>query len=132
VYNVLRKDNEERSAEIARLRLPKTGLATEEISLCRQYILATKSHIKSDDHEMNLFTDADLAILGSDQAGYLVYVQQIRKEYKYFPDVLYKPGRKKVLQHFLNMPAIYKTKEFSAKYEQQARTNLSLELEMIG
>jgi predicted metal-dependent HD superfamily phosphohydrolase len=131
IYNVLNSDNEERSAKLAVARLNELGLPDSKIRKCEQYIIATKSHEASDDTDMNLFTDADLAILGSQPQQYLQYIEQIRQEYKYFPDIVYKPGRKKVLHHFLNMQTIYKTKEFAAKYEQQARANLSMEIEML-
>jgi predicted metal-dependent HD superfamily phosphohydrolase len=44
---------------------------------------------------------------------------------------MYKPGRKKVLHHFLAFPEIYKTPEFKEKYELQARKNLAMEAESL-
>lgn len=131
IYNVLKSDNEERSARVAVSRLKEIGLADDKVFRCEQHILATKGHHASEDNDMNLFTDADLAILGSQTDQYLQYVQQIRDEYNYFPDLLYKPGRKKVLRHFLDMPSIYKTRSFNEKYEHQARQNISVELTLL-
>ena len=48
-----------------------------------------------------------------------------------YPEVVYKPGRQKVLHHFLQMPAIYKTDYFIEKYEQQARNNMLYELKEL-
>jgi predicted metal-dependent HD superfamily phosphohydrolase len=93
-------------------------------------ILATKEHQRSDD-ETNLFTDADLSVLGADRETYLLYVQQIRAEYSIYPDILYNPGRKKVLEHFLNMENIFKTNEFRTKYESAARKNLEAEIRLL-
>jgi predicted metal-dependent HD superfamily phosphohydrolase len=45
-----------------------------------------------------------------------------------YPDFLYRPGRRKVLQHFLDMERIFKTEEFASKFEKQARVNLGWEL----
>jgi predicted metal-dependent HD superfamily phosphohydrolase len=45
-----------------------------------------------------------------------------------YPDVIYKPGRKKVLAHFLQMERIYKTGIFFTMFEKQARQNLQDEL----
>ena len=80
------------------------------------------------DTDTNLFTDADLAILGTDWNSYKKYYQQIRKEYSIYPDMIYNPGRKKVLHHFLHMERIYKTVWFYNRYEQQAIINLEKEL----
>lgn len=97
---------------------------------CQALILATKKHEPAD-YETNLFTDADLSILGSDPGTYNRYLKNIRKEYAMYPDILYDPGRKKVLLHFLNMDQIFKTKEFSGQLEAQARKNLEAELKML-
>jgi predicted metal-dependent HD superfamily phosphohydrolase len=49
-----------------------------------------------------------------------------------FPDFVYKPGRKKVLLHFLAMERIFKTDYFFHKFELLAKQNLQKELEMLG
>jgi len=132
VYNPLKKDNEERSASIAVDRLSKLNLKEDQKEKCRQQILSTKTHAASDNPDTNYFTDADLSILGSVAESYLEYSCQVRKEYKYFPDLLYKPGRKKVLMRFLEMTNIFKTKHFQNKYERQARLNLTNELRSLS
>jgi predicted metal-dependent HD superfamily phosphohydrolase len=128
VYNIFRKDNEEASAVLAEKRLITLNVPKERIEVCKRHILATKAHISSDDADTNLFTDADLSILGADWNTYQTYHQQVRKEYSVYPDLLYKPGRKKVLKHFLGMEKIFKTEPFITKYEHQARINLEREL----
>ncbi|MDX2245424.1 MAG: hypothetical protein SF052_01505 [Bacteroidia bacterium] len=82
----------------------------------------------SPDNDTNLFTDADLSILGQKREIYHAYSTNVRKEYAIYPDILYNPGRKKVLQHFLAMEQIFKTPHFQEKYEAQARANLEEEL----
>lgn len=128
VYNVRRQDNEEKSAELAKQRLQALHYPSTEIDKCTTQILATKSHTSSPDLDTNLFTDADLAILGQDWPTYHNYTQQVRREYAIYPDLLYKPGRKKVLRHFLNMERIFKTAHFFDLYEHSARINLSREI----
>lgn len=130
IYNSLKSNNEERSADIAIKRLTNISFSEELLNLCRQLILATKKHEPSD-FETNLFTDADLSILGSDSMTYKEYSKQIRREYSIYPDILYNPGRKKVLTHFLEMVNIYKTKEFSGRYELNAKTNIQIELNSL-
>jgi predicted metal-dependent HD superfamily phosphohydrolase len=130
VYNTLKSKNEEQSAEVAIKRLTKIAFPEKLITFCSQLILATKKHEPSDS-ETNLFTDADLSILGSDPETYKAYSKQIRLEYSIYPDMMYNPGRKKVLTHFLKMDNIYKTNEFSDRYEQNAKTNLQTELNSL-
>ena len=131
VYNATKKDNEEKSAELARKRLTSLSYPPQAAERVARHILATKSHQKSEDNDTNLFTDADLSVLGAPWEVYQEYYGQIRKEYAIYPDLLYKPGRRKVLQHFLDLPAIFKTAVFHTRYERQARENLFRELETL-
>jgi predicted metal-dependent HD superfamily phosphohydrolase len=104
-------------------------VSEEIVARVVEMILATKTHVVSENQDINYFTDADLSILGKDWEVYNQYAKQVRNEYAIYPDLLYNPGRKKVLKHFLEMNQIYKTDYFTQKYEEQARLNLSRELE---
>jgi predicted metal-dependent HD superfamily phosphohydrolase len=130
VYNTLKSNNEERSAEVAIKRLSSISCPGETIEKCGKLIHATKKHEPAD-YETNLFTDADLSILGSDAETYNEYAKKIRREYSIYPDIVYNPGRKKVLLHFLEMKTIFKTKEFSEKYELSAKANIQAELNSL-
>lgn len=132
IYNVLKQNNEERSADYAQAKLALLPLPESGLQKCRAMILATKSHQASDDPDIDLFTDADLSILGADENTYSAYFQQIRKEYSIYPGLVYWPGRKKVLQHFLDMKRIFKTDVFFHRYEASARKNLESELRFIA
>ncbi|UTW66004.1 hypothetical protein KFE94_15295 [bacterium SCSIO 12643] len=132
VYKAHKQNNEEASAEFAQKVMRKLSVGEEDIDLCYQQILATKSHIKSTDSDTNYFVDTDLAILGSSGEIYQNYTFQIRKEYSIYPDILYKPGRRKVIQHFLNQEQIFKTDFFRDLYESKARQNLSNELNSLS
>jgi predicted metal-dependent HD superfamily phosphohydrolase len=132
IYNTLRQDNEEKSAAIAYDRLTQLNFPSVQKEKCKLQILATKHHQLSNTDDANYFIDADLSILGSDNESYFKYSEQIRKEYKSFPDILYKPGRKKVLAGFLKMENIFKTKYFQDKYERQAKVNISEELKSLS
>lgn len=131
VYNPLKSDNEEKSAELAEMRLKQLFVSAEVIECSKNQILATKSHIVSANSDTNYFTDADLCVLGQSWEDYSMYYKNIRKEYAIYPDLLYNPGRKKVLQHFLNMERIFKTDFFYDKFEAQAKQNLKQELELL-
>lgn len=131
IYNTLGTDNEEKSAELAKKHLANTRLSKEQIERCYQHIIATKTHAKSTDIDTNIFTDADLSILGSEWDNYKSYAKQIRKEYSIYPTLVYNKGRKKALKHLLSLEQLYKTPFFYNLYESKAIENLKNELESI-
>lgn len=131
IYKATSKDNEEKSALMAIKALQEINYPIEKIRLCGEQILATKDHTVSTDNDTNLFTDADLSILGSDWNSYFDYSNKVRKEYAIYPDFMYNPGRTKVIQHFLSMEFIFKTPHFKHKFEIQSRENLMKELELL-
>lgn len=133
IYNVLRKDNEQRSAAMAAERLPKLGIPAGKIEQVRIFIEATQSHempqgvaIASD---LEFFLDFDMSVLAADRELYRLYKDQVRKEFRLIPAALYRPGRKKFLQTCLQSRSIFKSTEFKSRYEAQARANLQWELE---
>lgn len=131
VYKAHRKDNEEQSALLANKHLQQLNCDSGIIDQVNKLILATKSHQLSDDADVNLFTDADLSVLGKDWETYNTYCSNVRKEYAIYPDLLYKPGRKNALQHFLSMNRIFKTEHFYKKYEESAKKNMEREISTL-
>jgi predicted metal-dependent HD superfamily phosphohydrolase len=131
IYKAHRSDNEEESARLATKHLQMLDCDNELIEQVNKLILATKSHKLSDDEDVNLFTDADLSILGKEWDTYKTYSSNVRKKYAIYPDLLYKPGRKKALQHFLAMERIFKTDHFYSKYETSARKNMEQEVSTL-
>lgn len=131
IYNSIKSDNEEKSAELAEKRMKQISISNDKIELCKKQILATKSHIKSTESDTNYFTDCDISILGQNWETYLLYSKNVRKEYSIYPALVYNPGRKKVLNHFLSMDRIFKTDFFHNKFEAQAKQNLLQEIESL-
>ena len=131
VYKSTKNNNEEKSAEVAAERLSEINFPKNKIAKCAAMILATKKHLHTGDNDTDLFTDADLSILGQSWDQYTAYFNQIRKEYSIFPDLIYNPGRKKVLNHFLKMDRIFKSTYFYDKLELQAKENLVKELALL-
>ncbi len=132
IYNSLKSDNEKKSAEHAEIKLKELSISKAEIDLCKQHILATKSHQLLANSDTNYFTDADLSILGANWVTYNLYFENVRKEYALFPSFIYRKGRKKMLNHFLEMERIFKTDYFYTKYEVQAKKNLQKEIELLS
>ncbi len=131
IYKPTKSNNEEKSAELAVKRLTQLGVSTSRIEKCKQQIIATKEHKSNQSGDTAYLLDADLSILGAPVEQYLEYTKKIRKEYGIYPDLIYKPGRKKVVQHFLNMASIFKTKYFQDQFEKQAKKNLQQELDSL-
>ncbi|WP_428228573.1 HD domain-containing protein [Flavobacterium sp.] len=126
VYVSSKKDNELKSAEYALSILP------ENVKLDKQLVFdaicATQQHQHNENEDINWLIDFDLKILARDWEDYKTYFEQIRKEYRIYPDLLYKPGRAKALKHFLEHEFIFQTEEFRSLYEEKARENIESEI----
>jgi len=131
IYHASKSDNEEKSAALAKERMREIGVEKQIVDACINQILATKSHTISTNSDTNYFTDSDLSILGQPWQVYEQYYKNVRKEYSIYPNILYKPGRKKVLQYFLQMQRIFKTNYFYQQFEIQARQNLQQEKDLL-
>ncbi|MBJ2125087.1 hypothetical protein [Flavobacterium sp. IB48] len=129
VYSASKKDNELKSAEYALAILP------ENINLNKQLVFdaicATQQHQQNAIEDINWLIDFDLKILVKDWEDYKIYFEQIRKEYRIYPDFLYKPGRAKALKHFLENEFIFQTEEFRSLYEEKARANIEKEIALL-
>lgn len=132
IYNVYKQDNEEQSAKKAKKILNTLKIEKKRITTCFDTIIATQGHKIAKSKDINYFTDADLSILGSDWKTYERYYKNVRKEYKHYPDFMYHKGRIKVLHHFKDMPAIFKTNYFYNKFEIQAKKNLQQEIDLLS
>ena len=132
IYDPAKRDNEEQSAVLAVERLKELRVPQNQIEFVQSLIIATQSHENTTSHDIQLFLDADLSILGHCETVYINYSHTIRAEYSMYPDELYLPGRLKVLDHFLAMPSIFKTTSFIEKYETLARENLTREKEKLS
>jgi predicted metal-dependent HD superfamily phosphohydrolase len=136
IYDTRRHDNEEKSAELAISRLAEL-LSPDRIALIACMIRATAGHIVPDGlddaqrRDCALFLDMDLSILGSTPDVFTAYEEAVRREYGWVPDALWREGRRKVLQGFLDRPAIYASPQFRASHEAAARANLTRSLERL-
>lgn len=129
VYKVTRKDNELKSAEYSIALLKPNHQLNKQLVF--ELILATQLHQHNENDDCNWLIDFDLKILSKDWEDYKSYYQQIRKEYKIYPDFLYNPGRKKALEHFLENKNIYQTQEFRNEFENIAIENIKKEIALL-
>lgn len=124
VYNPQAADNEERSAELAVRTADSAFLSPEFAARVKALVLATKQHERAADADTALLLDVDLSILGQSPERFDRYEEDIRREYAWVPDGLFRSKRAEILAAFLSRPAIYQTEPFRHRYEQAARGNL--------
>lgn len=130
VYRAGRADNEARSADMALAALQAAGVDPDGQIYCHDLIMATKTHRPESDDE-GLLVDLDLAVLARPANGYDAYTRAIRKEFSLYPGFVYRPGRKKALQHFIEQPNIYYHSFFRNAWEGPARNNLMREIDRL-
>jgi len=123
VYRPLARNNERRSATLARERLAEAGVPADAVARIGRHIEATRTHVAADS-DGALVVDIDLAILGAPPADYDRFEADVRREYASVPAPLYRAGRRRVLQRFLARSAIYRTPLLHDALEASARTNL--------
>ncbi len=131
IYDIWSKKNELKSAELVRAHLESYRLNDSCIDRICNLIMVTKDHKPKDNEDEKWMIDFDIGILGRSWDRYHVYTQQIRKEYSAVPGFIYRKGRKKVLDHFLEKDFIYSTKFFRDRFEIKARSNIKKELETL-
>lgn len=140
IYNPKADDNEEKSG--AAFQSFSSQHLTEEQSLSEdvyEWILMTKDH-QTPEHavterfgsdDKHYFLDFDMQVLGRPSEQYQDYASRIRQEYTHFLETDYRLGRAKVLTEFLERPRIYSTELFHRQYEDQARLNITEEINRL-
>jgi predicted metal-dependent HD superfamily phosphohydrolase len=135
VYNVPGSDNEHKSALLAAKRLKELLAPPDIIKEVSLFIEATKHHDLFDVRhtgDLRYFLDFDMSILAAPWEEYEVYIKSIRKEYKWYPDMVYNPGRKQFLMSTLAKPNIFHTEAFRQTHEARARENMQKELGILS
>ena len=123
IYDTKAPDNEERSAAWAQEFLREAADSTLGDRVAR-LVLATKRHDITLDEDAGLLVDVDLSILGQPEKRFWEYETQIRQEYSWVEDAVFRAKRAEILEQFLARERIYSTEQLSVKYEHQARKNL--------
>ncbi len=129
VYRGVAGADERASAELAQSTLAAAGLERMEIDEVVRLVLLTRGHSPGPgDTNGALLCDADLAVLGRDEAGYRRYLRQVRAEYAHVTDADWRTGRSAVVKHLLAQEPLFRTTVGAARWQEQARTNLEAEL----
>jgi predicted metal-dependent HD superfamily phosphohydrolase len=137
VYDPRAKDNERRSAAIAKATAFAMGLAEVVAAEAEALVLLTTHEGNAGEGtpwaaDARVVLDVDLAILGKPPREFAAYEAGIRAEHSFLPDEDYRKGRRQVLQSFLSRPRIYRTALFEERHERQARVNIQESLERLA
>jgi predicted metal-dependent HD superfamily phosphohydrolase len=125
--------NEGASAVLARRALESMGASLSASGeVCRLICLTADHEPCTGDRNGALLCDADLAVLASDEDGYVAYATGVRAEYAHVDDDAWRVGRRAVLRSFLDRPRIYRTLAGRERWEARARINISSELASLG
>ncbi|QDQ27911.1 N-methyl-D-aspartate receptor NMDAR2C subunit [Chitinimonas arctica] len=125
IYEPLRQDNEQRSADWARETLLAAGAERQVAERVYGLIMATRHTAEPRGQDAQLLIDIDLAILAAKPARFDEYEEQIRAEYRHVPELLFRSKRRSVLEKFLERPHIYSTQPLRERFEAVARDNLA-------
>jgi predicted metal-dependent HD superfamily phosphohydrolase len=128
IYDTQAHDNEAASAGWAETTLRSAGVEAAAVARVRDLVLATKHDAVPSDEDAKLLVDVDLSILGADPDRFDEYERQVRMEYAWVPEELFRPARRAVLASFLERPTIYGTRWFNERLEVGARGNLGRSL----
>lgn len=132
IYDPRRSDNEQRSAEWVRDALLNAGLSGEQSTRAHALVLATTHESIPADADAQLLCDIDLAVLGAPRVRFDEYETQIRAEYAWVPEEVFRTRRAELLGRFLARPSLYSTAPFREAFERTARANLQRSLAALA
>ena len=145
VYEGAPGEDERRSEQLASASLKPlftAGLLTDqELQMVSLLVRATATHELPESADLpagyepadiQLFLDADMAILAADSARYRRYLRGVRSEYSHFDDEAFRTGRTTFLRSILGRERIFLSEEALKLWEEPARANLRAELSEWG
>ncbi|MDB5868573.1 MAG: N-methyl-D-aspartate receptor subunit [Polaromonas sp.] len=124
VYELQRHDNELQSALWASQALQAAGVSETAAGRVHALVMATCHSALPASPDERLLVDIDLSILGTGRGRFEEYEHQVREEYDWVPEALFRSKRQAVLQAFVERPFIYSTEVLHAQLETPARENL--------
>lgn len=127
IYDVLRKDNEVRSAKFMVEMFKTIGVKNGFVRGVSDLILDTVEYGGSNHADSPYMLDIDFSNFGSSWKEFLENTEKIKKEYSIVPgftDELFVQGRKDFLRGVLKHDRIFPTDYFYERYEDRARENI--------
>jgi predicted metal-dependent HD superfamily phosphohydrolase len=124
IYDPHCSDNEHRSAKLFEKAARQQNLPEETTQRIIAMILATSHDALPTTLETQLLVDIDLAILGAEATRFTEYEAQVRQEYSWVSDAMFRQSRRSILEQFLARSVIYSTDYFFQHFEHPARRNI--------
>jgi len=131
VYDTHRSDNEERAGAWALQALSTIEVPSDRARHVADLVLATRHDAIPHDHDAALLVDVDLAILGQPPERFDRYEDQVRREYAWVAEDIFRGKRAAILKSLLARTRIYQTDFFFDRYEGVARKNLARSLDKL-
>ena len=141
VYEGAPGEDERRSEQLASTSLEPlvtAGLLSgDELQMVRLLVRATATHELPESADLpagyeradiQLFLDADMAILAADSVRYRRYLRGVRSEYSHFDDEAFRAGRTTFLRSILGRERIFLSEQALKLWEEPAQANLRAEL----
>jgi predicted metal-dependent HD superfamily phosphohydrolase len=132
IYDPKRQDNEEKSADWARRALLAAGGAPEAAARVHALVMATRHAAVPRGRDEEVLVDIDLSILGAAPERFDEYERQVRAEYAWVPEFLFRRKRRQILEELLARASIFSTVPMREHLEARARANLGRSLERLG
>ena len=140
-YESVPGEDERRSEQLATVSLESlvaAGLLSgDELQMVCLLVRATATHELPESADLpagyepadiEVFLDADMAILAAKPARYRRYLRGVRSEYSRFDDEAFRTGRTSFLRSILERERIFLSHQARQLWEEPARTNLRAEL----
>jgi predicted metal-dependent HD superfamily phosphohydrolase len=128
IYQPRRSDNEAASADWARRAALGAGVGAQAAERVHALVMATRHDAVPQGRDQEVLVDIDLSILGAPPARFDEYERQVRAEYAWVPEFLFRRKRRAILGQFMARPAIYATAPLGERLEARARANLARSL----
>lgn len=133
VYDVLRRDNEHRSALLWRRYAPP-DLSRAEVAWVAATIEATANHLAQHGdttaaERLRLWVlDLDLTPLGESAVSFRRATRLLRAESRHVPEPVWNANRLAFLRKMQTAPALYRCPRLAAAFEEPARRNIAREV----
>jgi len=131
IYKIGSTTNEKDSADWAVIFLKSNNCEDTFTRQVYDLVIATEHNHTPVDSDQQLMVDIDLSILGKPSDIYEQFEQNIRREYKIVPWLIYRKRRIAILRGFLDRKSIYSHDYFQQQYEASARQNLTGAIETL-
>lgn len=129
VYDPLKEDNEEKSAEYLRNKLKAAGVSQQFIDSVTAIMLApaNSADLAFASKDAQYLSDIDMSIFGDSPHVYQRYAELVRDEYSSLSDFNWYHQRVRFLLYLLKSVQIFHTDEFK-QLEKHARSNIANEV----